>query len=124
MRARKYQDVIVSADNTIGDYHLHLPFNQHLQRASRTNRVIVNFDLNGEYWGKNFVPTTAINQYEKHIEEARKINAKYINGRIATENDLKQSACKCSAFEKKILSGLGTDFQQLRSGCVFQNPVP
>ncbi len=104
--ARKYQDVIVSADNTIGDYHLHLPFNQHLERASRTNRVIVNFDLNGEYWGKNFVPTTAINQYEKHIEEARKINAKYINGRVATENDLSNPHVNVLPARKKSYPGL------------------
>lgn len=99
--ARKYGDVFISADNTIGDYHLHLPFNEHLREASKTNKVIVNFDLNGEYWGRNFVPTTAINQYEKHIEEARKINAEYINGRVATENDMSNPHSNALPSRKK-----------------------
>lgn len=86
--AQKFDDVFVSADNTIGDYHLHLPFNKYLKIASQTNALIVNFDLNGEYWGRNFVPTTAIEQYEKHVEEARGMGAKYVNGRVATENDI------------------------------------
>ena len=104
--ARKHDDIFISADNTIGDYHLHLPFNKHLKEAAKNNPVIVNFDLNGEYWGKNFVPTSAINQYEAHIEEARKINAAYINGRVATENDMRNPHANIMPARKKYYPGL------------------
>lgn len=110
--ARKHNDILVSADNTIGDYHLHLPFNNHFKEAVKSNPVIVNFDLNGEYWGKNFVPTSAINQYESHIEEARKINAVYVNGRVATENDMRNPHANILPAQKKYypaLSGISDD---------------
>ncbi len=76
--------VLVSGDNVIGDFHLHLPFNAHLQNAARTNPVQVHFDLNGEYWGRNFTPTVALAQYTRHLAEARAIGAEYVDGRIAT----------------------------------------
>jgi len=85
--ARKRPDLIVSADNVVGDFHLHLPFNEHLKRAARTNPVQVHFDLNGEYWGRNFMPTVALDQYTRHIAEAQAIGAEYLDGRISTGHD-------------------------------------
>jgi hypothetical protein len=82
-----HPDIILSGDNVIGDYHLHLPFNSHIARASKTNPVQVNFDLNAEYWGRNFVPSIALSQYAQHIEEARRLRAVYINGRVSTGHD-------------------------------------
>ena len=84
---REHPDIIDSADNVIGDFHLHLPFNSHLWRAAQTNPVQVTFDLNGEYWGRNFYPTCALCQYEEHIEEARSLGAVCVNGRISTGHD-------------------------------------
>lgn len=84
-------DIIISADNVIGDFHLRLPFNEHLRRAAETNPIQVCFDLNGEYWGRNFVPTSALRQYAEHIEIARALNAVYINGRVATSHDIGES---------------------------------
>ena len=85
--AKRHPEIIISADNVIGDYHLFLPFNEHLKQAAQTNPVQVNFDLNGEYWGRNFVPTSALQQYAEHIEESRKLDVLYANGRVATEHD-------------------------------------
>ncbi len=122
--ARKHNDIFMSADNTIGDYHLHLPFNKHLKEAAKRNPVIVNFDLNGEYWGKNFVPTSAINQYEAHIEEARKIKAGYLNGRVATENDMRNPHMNILPVRKKYypaLAGLSDNKtlpDDLRISCI------
>jgi hypothetical protein len=86
--ATEHPDIILGADNCIGDYTLHLPFNTHLIRASQTNPFMVNFDLNGEYWGRNYVPTAAFRQYESHIEECLQYRPRYINGRIATEHNI------------------------------------
>jgi hypothetical protein len=85
--AARHPEVILSADNVIGDFHLHLPFNEYLVHASKTNPVQVHFDLNGEYWGRNFVPTSALDQYAEHIEIARSIGAAYLDGRLSTGHD-------------------------------------
>lgn len=82
--AQQFPEVIVSGDNVVGDFNSFLPFNRHLADAAVTNRIVVHFDLNGEYWGRNFVPTSALNQYSVHIEEARKLGALYMDGRVAT----------------------------------------
>jgi len=82
--AQRHGDVIVSADNVIGDFNLFLPFHQGLVEAAATNPIAVHFDFNGEYWGRNFVPTSALSQYASHIEEARKLGALYLDGRVAT----------------------------------------
>jgi len=82
-----HPDIIVSGDNVIGDFQLHLPFNSHLKRAAKTNPIQVHFDLNGEFWGRNFVPTSALSQYAAHIEEARRLRAVYIDGRVSTGHD-------------------------------------
>jgi hypothetical protein len=49
--------------------------------------VQVFFDLNGEYWGRNFYPTCALSQYEEHIQECRDLGAVWVNGRISTGHD-------------------------------------
>ena len=85
--ARAHPDIIVSADNTIGDFHLLLPFNNHLWRAAVTNPVQAFFDLHGEYWGRNFFPTCALSQYREFIDEARALGADCINGRISIGHD-------------------------------------
>ena len=85
--ARERPDIIVGADNVIGDFQLHLPFNSHLWRAARTNPVQVFFDLDGEYWGRNFYPTCALGQYAAHLEEARRLGAECVNGRVSTGHD-------------------------------------
>ncbi|MCG3147423.1 MAG: hypothetical protein PCFJNLEI_00863 [Verrucomicrobiae bacterium] len=85
--ARANREIIVSADNVVGDFHLHLPFNLHLWRAAATNPVLVHFDLNGEYWGRNFYPTSALQQYAAHLREARQLGAVAVNGRISTGHD-------------------------------------
>lgn len=85
--AQRRPDVYVGADHTVGDFHLRLPFNPHLKRAARTNPLIVHFDLNGEYWGRNFVPTCAVSLYAAHLEEARPLNVAYVDGRLATGHD-------------------------------------
>jgi hypothetical protein len=85
--ARRRPDVIVGGDNVVGDFHPHLPFNEHLRRAARTNPIQVHFDVNGEYWGRNFVPTCALSQYARHIEEARDLGAVYLDGRVSTGHD-------------------------------------
>ncbi len=82
--AQHFPDIIVSGDNVVGDFNAFLPFNQHLVEAAKTNLIAVHFDLNGEYWGRNFIPTSALHQYSMHIEEARKLGASYIDGRVAT----------------------------------------
>ncbi|MCX5660273.1 MAG: hypothetical protein NTW19_11205 [Planctomycetota bacterium] len=84
---RRHPDILFSADNVIGDFHLHWPFNPRLREAARTNPVAVHFDLNGEYWGRNMVPTCALDQYARHIEEARKLGVVYLDGRCATAHD-------------------------------------
>ncbi len=85
--ARAHPEIIVSGDNVAGDFHLNLPFNQHLWRAAVTNPVLVHFDLNGEYWGRNFYPTSALQQYALHLNEARALGAVAVNGRISTGHD-------------------------------------
>ncbi|MBN1911288.1 MAG: hypothetical protein JW818_16200 [Pirellulales bacterium] len=85
--ARKRPDVIISADNVIGDYSLVLPFNEHLRKATKTNPICVHFDLNGEYWGRNYMPTSALSQYARDLEEARRLGAECVNGRISTAHD-------------------------------------
>jgi hypothetical protein len=82
--AARRPHVLVSGDNVIGDFQLHSPFNSLLQHAVRTNPVQVHFDLNGEYWGRNFTPTVALAQYTRHLAAARAIHAEYVDGRIAT----------------------------------------
>ena len=84
---RAHPHIIVSADNTIGDFHLHLPFNNHLWRAALTNPVQVFFDLHGEYWGRNFFPTCALSQYREHLDEARALGAVCVTGRISIGHD-------------------------------------
>ena len=85
--ARAYPDIMVTGDNVIGDFHIHLPFNQHLWRAAQTNPVQVCFDLYGEYWGRSFFPTSALSQYEEHLAIARRMGAQWVNGRISTGHD-------------------------------------
>lgn len=85
--ASAHPDIVISADNVIGDFHMRLPFNAHLRRAAATNPIQVHFDLNGEYWGRNFFPTSALRQYEEHIQEARSLGAVCLNGRISTGHD-------------------------------------
>lgn len=85
--AQRYPDIIIGADDVIGDFSLHLPFNAHLIEAAKTNPIQVNFDLNGEYWGRNFIPTCALQHYEERIETARALNPVYINGRVCTGHD-------------------------------------
>ena len=80
--SRKRPDLIVSADDTIGDLHLLLPFNSHLWRAAVTNPVQVHFDVNGEYWGRNIYPTCGLGQYVSHLNEARALGASCVNGRV------------------------------------------
>jgi hypothetical protein len=82
--AKRHRDIIVSADNVVGDFNLFLPFHKDLVEAATTNPIAVHFDFNGEYWGRNFVPTSALSQYAAHIEEARKLGALYLDGRVAT----------------------------------------
>jgi hypothetical protein len=86
--AKRHRDVIVSADNVIGDFNLFLPFHMDLVEAAKTNPIAVHFDLNGEYWGRNFVPTSALDQYVAHIEEARRLGAVYLDGRVATVHNV------------------------------------
>ncbi|MBN2581343.1 MAG: hypothetical protein JXB10_20345 [Pirellulales bacterium] len=86
--AKRRPDVIISGDNVIGDFSLALPFNRHLHEAAKTNRVCVHFDLNGEYWGRNYVPTSALRQYERDLEEARRLGVESVNGRISTAHDV------------------------------------
>ena len=85
--ARAHPHVTVSADNTVGDFHLLLPFNNHLWRAAVTNPVGVLFDLHGEYWGRNFFPTSALSQYRQFIDEARALGAAWVNGRMSIGHD-------------------------------------
>lgn len=85
--ARKRPDVIVSGDNVIGDFSLVLPFNERLRNAAKTNPVSVHFDLNGEYWGRNYVPTSALGQYERDLENARRLGVECVNGRVSTAHD-------------------------------------
>ncbi|MHB9110398.1 MAG: hypothetical protein ACYDCO_25375 [Armatimonadota bacterium] len=85
--ARRHPDVLVSGDNVQGDFELHLPFNPVLERAAATNPIQVHFDLNGEYWGRNFVPTAAFDQYIAHLERARALGAEYVDGRVSTGHD-------------------------------------
>ncbi|MBP7937857.1 MAG: hypothetical protein KA354_24720 [Phycisphaerae bacterium] len=86
--ARKRPDIIVSGDNVIGDFSLVLPFNQRLHEAAKTNPIAVHFDLNGEYWGRNYVPTSALGQYERDLEEARRLGVESVNGRVSTAHDV------------------------------------
>jgi hypothetical protein len=86
--AQLHPDIIVSADNVMGDFNLFLPFHEDLVKASVTNPIAVHFDLNGEYWGRNFVPTSALDQYALHIEEALKLGAVYVDGRVGTIHDI------------------------------------
>jgi len=85
--ATEFPDVLVSGDNVVGDFHLRLPFNGCLVEAGKTNPVVVHFDLNGEYWGRNFVPTAALDQYAEHLEQARALGAEYADGRVSTGHD-------------------------------------
>ena len=83
----RHPDIIVSGDNVLDDFQLLLPFNTRLKHAAKTNPVQVHFDLYGEYWGRNFIPTSALSQYAENIEEARRIGAEYVSGNIATIHD-------------------------------------
>jgi len=85
--ATRHPEIIISGDNVIGDFSLCLPFNAHLQHAAATNPVTVHFDVNGEYWGRNFIPTSALAQYAAHIEEARRLGVEYADGRVATTHN-------------------------------------
>lgn len=85
--AQRHPQVLVSGDNVQGDFSLHLPFNPALERAAATNPIQVHFDLNGEYWGRNFVPTAAFDQYSAHLERARALGAEYVDARLSTGHD-------------------------------------
>jgi len=85
--ARNHPDIMVSGDNVIGDFHVHLPFNSHLERAAEHNRALVHFDLSGEYWGRSFLPTCALGQYRRHLDAARAVGAVCVDGRISTGHD-------------------------------------
>jgi hypothetical protein len=106
--ARQHPDIIISGDNCVGDYHIHLPFNRHLACASETNPILVNFDFNGEYWGRNYVPTGAFRQYESHIEECFRHNARYINGRLSTEHNLHNPHANVLPSRRKYYPALKT----------------
>ncbi|MHB9035794.1 MAG: hypothetical protein ACYC64_03945 [Armatimonadota bacterium] len=107
--AQRHPKIIVSADNVIGDFNLNLPFNEHLRRAKVTNPIQVHFDVNGEYWGRNFVPTCALTQYTAHIEEARSLGAEYIDGRIATCHDLWSSSAEVLPSRRILYPALSSD---------------
>lgn len=104
--AVRHPDIILSGDNVLGDYHLHLPFNTLLKQAAETNPVQVNFDLNAEYWGRNFVPSSALSQYAAHIEEARDLGAVYINGRVSTGHDRVYPHCNVLPSRRRFYPGL------------------
>ena len=82
--AQRHDDILVSADNVVGDFNLCLPFHKDLAQAATTNPIAIHFDFNGEYWGRNFVPTSALTQYADHIERALRLGAVYLDGRVAT----------------------------------------
>ena len=104
--AQQFPDVLVSGDNVVGDFNPFLPFNQHLADAAATNPIAVHFDLNGEYWGRNFVPTSALNQYSVHVEEARRLGASYIDGRVATAHDKWSPHANVLPSRRKFYPGL------------------
>ncbi len=85
--ARKRPAILVSADDTFGDFNLHSPFNVHLCRAATSNPLLVHFDVHSEYWGRNFYPSVNLSQLAQHLEEARALGAAYVNARIATIHD-------------------------------------
>jgi hypothetical protein len=105
--AARRPHMLVSGDNVIGDFHLKLPFNEHLRKAAGTNPVQVHFDLNGEYWGRNFTPTVALTQYTEHIAAARALGAEYLDGRISTGHD-------CGAPHDNILPSRRKFYPALR----------
>jgi hypothetical protein len=105
--AQQFPDVMVSGDNVVGDFNPFLPFNKHLADAAATNPIAVHFDLNGEYWGRNFVPTSALNQYSVHIEEARKLGASYIDGRVSTAHDKWSPHANVLPSRRRLYPGLG-----------------
>jgi hypothetical protein len=85
--AQRHPRVLLSGDNVLGDFEMHLPFNTALDAAAATNPIQVHFDLNGEYWGRNFVPTAAFDQYAAHLEHARALGVEYVDGRLSTGHD-------------------------------------
>ncbi|MDD5678682.1 MAG: hypothetical protein PHW60_11965 [Kiritimatiellae bacterium] len=82
--ARKYPDIIVAGDSTPGDHNLDIGFNPDLWRAAATNPVQVGFDLNGEFWGRNIYPTSALGHYAQFLNEARALGAVWVEGRVDT----------------------------------------
>ncbi len=110
--AKRHKDIIVSADNVIGDFNLFLPFHKDLVEAAKTNPIAVHFDLNGEYWGRNFVPTSALDQYAAHIEEARRLGAVYLDGRVATIHNVWSPHANVLPSRRKFypkLAGISAD---------------
>lgn len=114
--ARKRPDIIVSADDTIGDLHLLLPFNQHLWRAAVTNPVQVHFDVSGEYWGRNIYPTCALAQYASHLNEARALGASCVNGRVMAFVDARVPYAN-------ILPSRRSSYPELK-GLRAEDPIP
>lgn len=104
--AQRHPDIIVSCDNVIGDFHLHLPFNKYLVRAAETNPVQVRFDADGENWGRNFVPTGALDQYAAHLEEARAIGAFCVDARLSTVHDATTPHANVLPSRRRFYPGL------------------
>lgn len=114
--ARKRPTIMVSADDTFGDFNLHSPFNVHLSRAATTNPLLVHFDVHSEYWGRNFYPSSNLSQLAQHIEEARDLGAAYVNARIATVHDSWSPHANVLPSRRHLYSGLA----RVRDG----EPIP
>jgi len=114
--AARHPDMLVSADNVVGDFHLLLPFHADLREAARTNPIGVNFDLNGENFGRNIVPSSSLRQYAEHLEIARGLGAAYVNGRVATAHDIGCPHANVLPSRRRFYPGL--------AGVTDQTPVP
>ena len=85
--ALSFKDIIIAADNVTGDFNLNLPFHKDLINIPETQTRMVGFDLNGEYWGRCFFPTSALEQYRMHLEIIKNTGFEYINCRITCCHD-------------------------------------
>ena len=82
-----HDEIILEADDVIGDFSLCQPFQSDIASTPKNHPSMIVFDLEGEYRGRNFLPTSALDQFRIHIDKAKEVGVSHVTGRIVTAHD-------------------------------------